>query len=46
MRIHTTKVVEVPASVVPKPYKYHQVDPTAMGPHKTVYYELGVNVQY
>ena len=50
LRIFTSKLVEVPATLVPKPYKYHQIEPSMIsssgGPHRTQYYELGVNVQY
>lgn len=46
LRINISKIVEVPASVMPKPYKYHAIDPKAMGPHRSLTYELGVTVQY
>ena len=49
MKLFTTKVVEVPAQNVPKPYKYHTIDAQSIsqqGPHKYPYFELGVNVQY
>jgi hypothetical protein len=46
LRITTSKIVEVPSSVMPKPYKYHQIDPKAMGPHRSINFELGVTVQY
>lgn len=50
MKLFTTKLVEVPASATPKPYKYHQIEPSmvsaAFGPHKNQHFELGVNIQY
>ena len=47
MKIFTSKVVEVPAQPSPKPYKYHQIDPSVTpNPHKTNQYVLSVNIQY
>ena len=50
LKVCTSKVVEVPASSTPKPYKYHVIEPTLVAPsgtpHRYPYYELGVNVQY
>jgi len=51
LKLFTTKIVEVPASLTPKPYKYHQIDPQTISSaagsgavHRHAYYELGVNV--
>jgi hypothetical protein len=40
LRLYTSKIVEVPAQHVPKPYKYHTV------PAGMQNYELQVNVLY